>query len=105
ACSGPDTRSSTAGFGGRRIGRLDRCRRTPRLFKYKCIKAQGVAMGKKAPGLAAVAAFLLTLAACGGNTGTTTQTDVGVTNNSILLGTTIALSGAAAAYGTIANAE
>lgn len=62
-------------------------------------------MGRIAPRLAAVAAFLVTLAACGGSTGTTSQTDVGVTSNSILLGTTIALSGPAAAYGTIANAE
>jgi len=62
-------------------------------------------MGKTAPRLAAVAAFLLTTAACGGNTGTTTQTDVGITSDQILLGTTIALSGPAAAYGTIANAE
>ncbi len=62
-------------------------------------------MGRRVPGLAAVAAFLLTVAACGGTTGTTTQTDVGITSNSILLGTTNALSGPAAAYGTIANAE
>ncbi|HKW58945.1 MAG TPA: ABC transporter substrate-binding protein [Candidatus Dormibacteraeota bacterium] len=48
---------------------------------------------------------MLTLAACGGSAGTTTQTDVGITANSILLGTTNALSGPAAAYGTIANAE
>jgi len=62
-------------------------------------------MGRKAPGFAAVAAFLLTVGACGGGTTPTTQTDVGITSNSILLGTTNALSGAAAAYGTIANAE
>ena len=62
-------------------------------------------MGRKARGLAAAAAFLIISAACGGSTATTTQTDVGVTSNSILLGTTIALSGPAAAYGTIANAE
>jgi branched-chain amino acid transport system substrate-binding protein len=62
-------------------------------------------MPKKSPALAAMVGVFLALAACGGNTGTTTQTDVGVTNSSILLGTTIALSGAAAAYGTIANAE
>ena len=62
-------------------------------------------MARRAPGLAAVAAFLLTLAACGGSNNTTTQTDVGITSNSILLGTTNALSGPAAAYGTIANAE
>src|SRR6266852_937804 len=46
--------------------------------------------------IAAVAAFMATPAA---------QTDVGVTSNSILLGNTIAQSGPAAAYGTIANAE
>jgi branched-chain amino acid transport system substrate-binding protein len=62
-------------------------------------------MGRKAPGLAGAAAFLLTLAACGGTTGTTAQTDVGITSNSILLGNTNALSGPAAAYGTISNAE
>jgi len=55
--------------------------------------------------LAGMAGLLLASAACGGNGGTTTQTDTGVTSNSILLGTTIALSGPAAAYGTIANAE
>ncbi len=54
---------------------------------------------------AGIAAILFTLAACGGSTGTVAQTDVGVTSNSILLGNTIALSGAAAAYGTIANAS
>jgi branched-chain amino acid transport system substrate-binding protein len=53
--------------------------------------------------IAAIAAFLVTLAACGGST-TTAQTDVGITSNSILLGNTIAQSGPAAAYGTIANA-
>jgi branched-chain amino acid transport system substrate-binding protein len=54
--------------------------------------------------IAAIAAFLVTLAACGGST-TTAQTDVGITSNSILLGNTIAQSGPAAAYGTIANAS
>jgi len=58
-----------------------------------------------APRLAAVAAFVVALAACGGTSNNVTATDVGVTNDSILLGTTIALSGPAAAYGTIANAE
>jgi branched-chain amino acid transport system substrate-binding protein len=62
-------------------------------------------MGRKGPGFAAIAVFLLAVAACGGGGGNTTQTDVGITSNSILLGTTIALSGPAAAYGTIANAE
>src|SRR5205809_5035262 len=69
------------------------------------IKAEGVSMGRIAPRLAAVAVFMVTLAACGGGTGTTSQTDVGITSNSILLGNTIAQSGPAAAYGTIANAE
>ena len=54
---------------------------------------------------AAIAAVLVTVAACGGSTTATTQTDVGITSNSILLGNTIALSGPAAAYGTIANGE
>jgi branched-chain amino acid transport system substrate-binding protein len=54
---------------------------------------------------AAIAALLVTVAACGGSTTATTQTDVGITSNSILLGNTIALSGPAAAYGTIANGE
>jgi branched-chain amino acid transport system substrate-binding protein len=62
-------------------------------------------MTRFASHLAAAAAVLVTLAACGGSSGTTAQTDVGVTSNSILLGTTNALSGPAAAYGTIANAE
>src|SRR2546422_590227 len=62
-------------------------------------------MGRIAPGGAAVAAFLVTLAACGGGTGSSAQTDVGVTSPSILLGNTSAQSGPAAAYGTIGNAE
>jgi branched-chain amino acid transport system substrate-binding protein len=63
-------------------------------------------MARNGSRLAAIAVFLVTLAACGGSSGTPTiQTDVGVTSNSILLGNTIALSGPAAAYGTIANAE
>jgi branched-chain amino acid transport system substrate-binding protein len=62
-------------------------------------------MGKRVPGLAAAVAAFLTVAACGGTTGNTTQTDVGITSNSILLGNTNALSGPAAAYGTISNAE
>src|SRR2546422_3565636 len=69
------------------------------------IKAEGVSMGRTAPRRAAVAVFMVPLAACGGGTGTTSQTDVGTTSNSILLGNTIAQSGPAAAYGTIANAE
>ena len=55
--------------------------------------------------LAAAAAFLVALAACGGGTNTGSQTDVGITADSILLGNTIAQSGPAASYGTIGNAE
>jgi len=62
-------------------------------------------MASKGPRLGVLAAFLVTLAACGGSSGTTTATDVGITSNSILLGNTIAQSGVAASYGTIANAE
>ncbi len=62
-------------------------------------------MAKTGSRFAAIAAFLVTFAACGGAAGPTVATDVGVTSNSILLGTTIALSGVAASYGTIANAE
>src|SRR5437762_12432501 len=62
-------------------------------------------MGRIAPRLAAVAAFMVTLAACGGGTGSSAQTDVGITSTTISLGNTIAQSGAAAAYGTIGNAE
>src|SRR3989440_2147018 len=62
-------------------------------------------MGQKAPRLAAVAVFLVTLAACGGSANSAPQTDIGITSASILLGNTIAQSGAAAAYGTIGNAE
>ncbi|HEY3195756.1 MAG TPA: ABC transporter substrate-binding protein [Candidatus Dormibacteraeota bacterium] len=61
-------------------------------------------MGRNGPLLAALVG-VFTIAACGGSSGTTTATDVGITANSILLGTTIAQSGPAAAYGTIANAE
>ena len=62
-------------------------------------------MARNGPRLAALAALVFALAACGGSNTPTAQTDVGVTSNSILLGTTNALSGPAAAYGTIANAE
>jgi branched-chain amino acid transport system substrate-binding protein len=54
---------------------------------------------------AAIAGLLVTVAACGGSGTVAPQTDVGITSNSILLGNTIALSGPAAAYGTIANGE
>jgi len=62
-------------------------------------------MGRLVPRLAAVAAFLVTLAACGGGANNSAQTDVGITSDSILLGNTIAQSGPAASYGTIGQAE
>ena len=62
-------------------------------------------MGKNGPRLAAVAAFLVMLAACGGSSTPAPQTDVGITSNQIFLGNTISQSGNAAAYGTIGNAE
>src|SRR5438132_14001172 len=62
-------------------------------------------MGPKAPRLAALAVFLVTLAACGRSTPTAPQTDIGITSDSIPLGTTNALSGPAVAYGTISYAE
>ena len=62
-------------------------------------------MRRLGPRIAALAVFLVTVAACGGGTSGGTQTDEGITSDSILLGNTIAQSGAAAAYGTIANAE
>jgi branched-chain amino acid transport system substrate-binding protein len=57
------------------------------------------------PRLAAIAALFVTVAACGGSPAPTVATDVGITSTEILLGNTIALSGPAAAYGTIANAS
>ncbi|MEP6752990.1 MAG: ABC transporter substrate-binding protein [Candidatus Dormiibacterota bacterium] len=52
---------------------------------------------------ASLVALLVALAACGGSGGSGSNVD-GVTANSILLGVTIAQSGPAASYGTIANA-
>jgi branched-chain amino acid transport system substrate-binding protein len=62
-------------------------------------------MPKTASRFAAIAAAFVTLAACGGSTPAAPQTDVGITATEILLGTTNALSGPAAAYGTISSAE
>ncbi|HEV2218521.1 MAG TPA: ABC transporter substrate-binding protein [Candidatus Dormibacteraeota bacterium] len=62
-------------------------------------------MTRTGPRLAAAAAFLVFTAACGSSSGGTVATDVGITSNQILLGNTIAQTGPAAAYGTIANAE
>jgi branched-chain amino acid transport system substrate-binding protein len=55
------------------------------------------------PRSAILAACLVALAACGGTSGT--ATDPGVTSSTISLGVTIAKSGPAAAYGTIASAS
>src|ERR1700681_4215934 len=63
-------------------------------------------MAKTGRRLAVLVTFLVALAGCGGSGNTpVTATDVGVTSSTILLGNTIAQSGAAAAYGTIAYAE
>jgi branched-chain amino acid transport system substrate-binding protein len=62
-------------------------------------------MSRMGARLAALAAILVTVAACGGSSTPTVATDVGITSDSILLGNTIAQSGPAASYGTIANAE
>ena len=62
-------------------------------------------MARSGSRLAALAAFLVTVAACGSSSGGAVATDVGITADQILLGNTIAQSGPAAAYGTIANAE
>ncbi len=60
-------------------------------------------MTRRGPIPATMVACLLAMAACGGSGGNT-PSEAGVTSNSILLGVTIAQSGPAAAYGTIANA-
>src|SRR6202521_3865427 len=62
-------------------------------------------MARNGPRLAAAAAVLVTLVACGGSGTPAPQTDVGITSNSILLGNTIDQTGPAKLYGTIANAE
>lgn len=63
-------------------------------------------MAKTGRRLAVLVTFLVTLVGCGGSSNSpTVATDVGVTSTSILLGNTIAQSGPAAAYGTIAYAE
>ena len=63
-------------------------------------------MAKTGRRLAALVTFLVALVGCGGSGNTpVTATDVGVTGSTILLGNTIAQSGPAAAYGTIAYAE
>ena len=66
-------------------------------------------MGRHNQALAAIAAVgAILLAACGNsssNSNTPSASDVGVTKDSILLGSTTPLSGPAAAYGTIAKSE
>src|ERR1700674_6084018 len=63
-------------------------------------------MAKTGRRLAVLVTVLVTLVGCGGSSNSpTVATDVGVTSTSILLGNTIAQSGPAAAYGTIAYAE
>src|SRR6266849_7129869 len=62
-------------------------------------------MTRTGPRMAAAAAFLVFIAACGSSSGGTVATDVGITGDQMLLGNTISQTGPAAAYGTIANAE
>ena len=62
-------------------------------------------MARNGPRLAAVAAALVALVACGGSGTPAPQTDVGITSNSILLGNTIDQTGPAKLYATIANAQ
>src|SRR5258708_28864169 len=87
------------------IVRVDRYHKILRLFKYISIKAGGSSMTKIGARIAAVAAFMVTLAACGGSAAPAAHTDVAVTSNSILLGNTIAQSRPAASYGTVATPE
>jgi branched-chain amino acid transport system substrate-binding protein len=58
---------------------------------------------KMGPRLGTLVVSILTVVACGGSTGTSTEP--GVTASSISLGVTIAQSGPASAYGTIAKAS
>src|SRR5256886_14109848 len=62
-------------------------------------------MARMGSRLAALAAFLVAVGACGGSSAAQGGTDVGITATQILLGNTIAQTGPAATYGTIANAE
>src|ERR1700674_5186782 len=62
-------------------------------------------MAQSGPRLAAVAAVLVSLVACGGSATPAPQTDVGITSNSILLGNTIDQTGPAKLYATIAPAQ
>ena len=62
-------------------------------------------MTRTGPRMAAAAAFLVFIAACGSSSGGTVATDVGITGDQILLGNTIDQSRPASSYATIANAE
>src|ERR1700674_149379 len=76
------------------------------LIKFMFKPMGGRQMAKTGRRLAALVTFLVALAGCGGSGNTpVTATDTGVTSSTILLGNTIAQSGPAAAYGTIAYAE
>src|SRR5205823_14069310 len=82
---------------------LDRYRPTLRLFRPARLCKEGF-MARMGSRLASLAAVIVAVVACGGSS-SSGSTDVGVTSSQILLGNTIAQSGPAAAYGTIANAE
>src|SRR5437763_7725105 len=83
--------------------KLDRCRPTLRLFRPARLCKEGF-MARMGSRLASLAAVIVAVVACGGSS-SSGSTDVGVTSNQILLGNTIAQTGPAASYGTIANAE
>src|ERR1700694_4038090 len=78
------------------------------LFKYAYVFMNfgGPLMARTGRRLAALVTFLVTVAACGSTTpAPVVATDVGITSTGILIGNTNALSGVAAAYGTISNAS
>ena len=78
------------------------------LFKYVYVFMNfgGPLMARTGRRLAALVTFLVTVAACGSTTpAPVVATDVGITSTGILIGNTNALSGVAAAYGTISNAS
>jgi branched-chain amino acid transport system substrate-binding protein len=63
-------------------------------------------MRKTGSRIAAIAAFIVALSACGGSGSTSTvATDTGITSTTILLGNTIDQSGPAKSYATIADAQ
>jgi len=76
--------------------------------RFKLSGGEFISVRSKSGRSSLVALAVVLVAACGGGNssgGGPTASDIGVTKDGILLGNTIALSGAAAAYGTIAKAS